>query len=261
MRELAFIEQFLKENHAYVCEKYHDRKSITVTAKEHAGDLLTEVDLTIQHRFVERVQKAYPEDRIVGEEAGFSTYPKNRNQRAWVIDPIDGTYNFMRGIFPIFGISIAFVENGRPQAGGVLLPMADELFLAERGSGSFQNGRRLQVSHVQHLNEACLEFDFSNGEDRRAFLDQGKEVLMEANMLRSRGAAVVSICQIATGDIDGYLHLCLKPWDYAASQLIVEEAGGMATRLDGGELHMFEKRLDVLFSNGAIHDELIQRMR
>ncbi len=257
MREIDFIELFLRENAAYVRNKFNDKSGLTVSTKAHAGDLLTEVDLTIQKRFVDKVTATFPDDIVVGEEGEFARYPRPGESRVWVIDPIDGTYNFVRGLYPVFGISIAFTVNGECIAGGVLLPMSDDLFLAERGSGSYHNGHRLRVSDVRQANEACIQVDFSDLEDRKALIKRALDMLRTVGQLRSIGSAVASICQVAMGEAEGYLHMSLCPWDYAASQLIVEEAGGMASRLDGSPLRLFDNRSGVLITNGAIHREML----
>ncbi len=261
MSEIGLIEGFLKDNQDYVQEKYADKGALTVTQKTSASDLLTEVDLTVQKRFVDKVESAFPGDVIVGEEGDLSRFPDDPEARAWLIDPIDGTYNFVRGLFPVFGVSIAFMSGGLIQAGGVLLPMMDELFLAERGSGAFRNGERLQVSGVQQLSEACIDVDFCEPGDRKHLFKRCNEVLLQAGQLRCRGAAVVSICQIASADIEGYVHMNLTPWDFAAAQLIVEEAQGVASRLDGSPLRPFDRVGGILLSNGAVHQELVDLLR
>ncbi|OQC05974.1 MAG: Inositol-1-monophosphatase [Candidatus Hydrogenedentes bacterium ADurb.Bin101] len=254
MLELDFIQTFLNTNRDYVLEKYRDKTNLTVTNKQaDPNNLLTEVDLTVQKRFVDAVQDAFPGDLIVGEESGLDRAPDDLNQRIWVIDPIDGTYNFMRGLNPAFAISIAFVEEGFARAAGVLLPLQGTCFLAEAGQGATCDGRRLSVSKIQHMEEACFEIDFSNTETRRMLLRRGTDILKKAGRVRSQGSAVVGICQVATGDVDAYLHMGLQPWDYAAAQLIAEEAGALATRLDGKALRVFDNRKGVLITNGAIH--------
>lgn len=260
MQEIEFIKAFLRENAAYVCDKFNDKSSLTVSAKAHAGDLLTEVDLTIQKRFVEKVAEVFPDDIVVGEEGEFARYPRPGESRAWVIDPIDGTYNFVRGLYPVFGISIALAVNGENAAAGVLLPMTDDLFLAERGAGSFLNGRRLRVSDVRQASDACVQIDFSDTNDRKALIRSGLDVVRTVAQLRSIGSAVASICQVAMGEAEAFLHMSLCPWDYAASQLIAEEAGGMASRLDGSPLRLFDNRSGVLITNGAIHQEMLSML-
>ncbi len=261
MPELAFITKFLKANRKYVLEKYRNKSEITIAAKEDPSDLLTEVDLTVQKRFLDAVRESYPDDLVIGEESGLDVLPKTIPKRAWVIDPIDGTYNFVRGINPAFGISIAFVRDGAAQAAGVALPFSGHMFTATLGGGAYCDGQRLIVSTVQHINEACIEIDFSTMEDRRRLVRRGVEVLRKAGQIRCQGSAVVGICQVATGDVDGYLHMSLYPWDYAAAQLIAEEAGAMATRLKGEPLGVFDGKQGVLISNGAIHNAMLELIR
>ena len=257
MREIDFIEQFLRRNMEYVVEKYRDKSLLTVTTKGEPADLLTEVDLTIQKRFIDALQEVYPRDEVVAEEGDFGKLPENKNVRVWVIDPIDGTYNFVRGMNPLFGISIAFVEEGLARCAGVAFPLSGKVFLAEQGSGSFCDGKRLRVSDIQHLGECCVEIDFSIMEDRRLFMNRATDIMRHAGQIRCQGAAVGGICQVATGDVDGYIHMTLHPWDYAAAQLIAEEAGGMATRLDGSPLRVFDGKHGVIISNGAVHQAML----
>jgi myo-inositol-1(or 4)-monophosphatase len=256
-RDLEFIQDFLRRNWDYVLEKYRDKSRLTVTSKADPADLLTEVDLTIQKRFIDAVAEIFPTDLVVGEEGDLGKIPANPRGRVWVIDPIDGTYNFVRGMNPMFGISIALVVDGLARVAGVGFPMGGQVFLAEQGEGSFCNGRPLRVSDVQHLAEACVEIDFNGPDDRKAFLSRATGVIRHAGQIRCQGAAVGGICQIATGDVDGYLHMALYPWDYAAAQLIAEEAGAVATRLDGSPLRVFDGREGVLISNGAVHEALL----
>jgi myo-inositol-1(or 4)-monophosphatase len=260
MKEIHLIEEFLTANLGYVREKYSDKASLTVSAKTSANDLLTEVDLTVQKRFVDLVSDAFPGDLVVGEEGGYSRYPEDRNARCWVIDPIDGTNNFVRGLFPIFAISIAFTVRGEVSAAGVILPATGDLFLAESGSGSFRNGQRLHVSEVQAVNEACVHVDFCTPANRDELLARTGEVLRNAGQIRCHGSAVASICQIATGDVDGYVHLGLDPWDFAAAKLIVEEAAGRTSRLDGRLLRVFAPKSGLVITNGAIHSEVVRML-
>lgn len=254
MQELDFIQDFLERNCGYVLDKYRDKHLVTVTSKKaDPNDLLTEVDLTIQKRFVDAVSAVFPDDLVIGEESGLDKVPADANRRVWIIDPIDGTYNYVRGINPGFAISVAFAEKGTARAAGVALPLNQALFLAEAGKGASCNGRRLMVSKVQHMNEACFEIDFSSMDDRRDFVRRALDILKKSGQVRCQGSAVLGICQVATGDVDGYLHMTLHPWDYAAAQLIAEESGALATRLDGKPLLLFDGQQGVLITNGALH--------
>lgn len=254
MLELDFIKNFLESNRGYVIDKYREKGLLTVTSKKaDPNNLLTEVDLTIQKRFVDAVRSAFPEDSFVGEESGMNSIPEDQDRRAWVIDPIDGTYNFMRGLNPSFAISIAFVEGGAARCGAVTLPLSGTSLYAEAGAGAYCDGRRLAVSKVQHLEEACVEIDFSGMDDRKTLIRRALDIMKKSGRVRCHGSAAVGICQVATGDADAYLHMSLHPWDFAAAQLIAEEAGGFATRLNGKPLRVFDGKQGVLVTNGAIH--------
>lgn len=257
MKEIEFIEHFLRQNLPYVREKYAARAAITVTSKSDANDLLTEVDLTLQKRAVEQIREFFPGDSIVAEEGEFCQYSTRLQGRCWVMDPIDGTNNFVRGLFPIFAVSLALAMRNVPVAAGVLLPGTGDVFLAERGEGAFRNGSRLSVSGVNQAAHARMDIDFATREDRFELLRRGSAVMTGIGQIRCHGSAVASITQIATADIEAYLHMNLSPWDYAAAQLLVEEAGGSSTRLDGSTLYLFDEKRGVLLSNGAVHDEIL----
>jgi myo-inositol-1(or 4)-monophosphatase len=258
MTELDFIEHFLRENAAYVRERYARRGEVTVTAKAHAGDLLTEVDLTVQKRAAEQVAAMFPGDHFVGEEEGAEQVPAGHAGRCWLIDPVDGTYNFVRGLFPVFAVSIAFVTEGLARAAGVLVPELDMLFLAERGAGATRNGRRLRVSGERRLEASGLILDVPGPAHRGLMLERGARVVNGVGQVRAYGSSVVAICSVATGDADAYLNFHINAWDFAAAQLILEEAGGRASRLDGKPLFPLDPVNGTLFSNGAVHEGLLE---
>ncbi len=257
MNETAFIERVLKATAILVREKYAARENIKVTSKSEANDLLTEVDLAVQEYAVEQIAQHFPEDCIAAEEGDFAHLPADQNCRCWVIDPIDGTQNFVRGLFPAFGISISLAVGGVPVAGGVALPISSDVFLAERGAGAFRNGRPLKVTDVPEVGLARIEVDFSGRSEREETLRRASKVLTTAGQIRCNCSTVVALCSIASGDMEGFIHVALNPWDYAAGQVIVEEAGGVATRLDGSPLRLFDGRRGVLVTNGHIHQEVM----
>lgn len=275
MNETTFIEQVLKVTSILVKEKYAARENIKVTSKSEANDLLTEVDLAVQEYAVGQIAQLFPEDRIAAEEGYFANIPArisvhnmgarisvhnaggDQDCRCWVIDPIDGTQNFVRGLFPTFGISIALAVGGVPVVGGVALPISREIFLAERGAGAFRNGRPLKVTDVPEVGLSRIEVDFSGRREREETLRRASKVLTTAGQIRCNCATVVALCSIASGDMEGFIHVALNPWDYAAGQVIVEEAGGIATRLDGSPLRLFDGGRGILMTNGHIHQEVI----
>ena len=258
MQELRFIEEFFNDNRAYVREKYASKQELIVTSKLDANDLLTEVDLTIQKRIVDEIRSRFPGDAVLAEEGDLSVAPKRAPERCWVIDPIDGTANFVRGMFPIFAISVAFTQHGIATAVGVLFPETGVMLLAQRGAGATLNGRKIRVSQVADPAAARLDVDFGILSDRRPSFERFTHLMCNTGQLRCHGSAVASLCQVATGDIDAYVHVTLHPWDYAAVQLLVEEAGGMATRLDGSPLRVFDGLKGVMITNGALHAPMMR---
>jgi len=258
MGELGFIRSVLDDMAIFVRSKYAMRDGLRIETKREANDLLTEVDLAVQEEIVARIRKAYPDDAIFAEEAGMSGPPTNRDARTWLIDPIDGTQNFVRGLFPAFGISLAFAVGGRPVAGGVAVPGKGELYLAEQGGGAFRNGERIRVSELDAIGSARAEVDFSGPWDREEILERFGRLMVEIGQVRCHCAAVIGLCSIATGDMDAYVHVALNAYDYAAAMLIVEEAGGKVTRLNGDPIHLFDDGRGVLGSNSVLHANLIE---
>jgi myo-inositol-1(or 4)-monophosphatase len=258
MTEREFIETMLTEAAAQVRDLYRRRHDLSIQHKQGPMDFVTAGDLQIQQYIHHAIAKMYPGDRLVAEEQGLDVAPDDRDQRCWVLDPIDGTHNFVVGLMPTFGVSLALVERGRPITGGVALPMLDQLLIAERGAGAWRDGQRLHVANHQVLEEAKIEIDFSRLANRQFVLTRGRAIIETAGQIRSQGSAVVGLCAVATGDGDGYVHPSLKPWDYAASLLIITEAGGTVSRLDGAEVHIFDGKDGILAANPALHARMLE---
>lgn len=255
MTEIELIERLLDDLCPFVAERRSNPAVLEVSTKSNPADFVTEVDTAVQARIVAAIGDAFPDDRVVGEESGMNGFPADPEARCWVIDPIDGTTNFMRGFFPAFGISIAFAQAGRVRAGGVGMPVTGGRFLAQRGQGAFRNGTALRVSAITELDAARVELDFSAPRDRAKTLKRFAEIITTSGQLLCHGAAVIGLCSIAAGNMDAYFHAALHPWDYAAGMLIVEEAGGKVTRLDGSTVHLFDGTEGLLGTNGHLHDE------
>jgi len=266
VQEIDFITRMFQDLTGFVCRKRASRGEVGITSKSEANDLLTEVDLAVQDRLVEAIGKEFPGDAIVAEERGLAQIPDDPNGRCWVIDPIDGTQNFVRGIFPVFGISVAFAVGGKPVAGGVAIPgislpgvsvsQTAGIFLAEKGAGAYLDDSPIRVSRVDSVSLARVEVDFSGRRQRAETLARFPEILRLCGQVRCNCATVVALCSVAAGEMEAFLHVSLNPWDFAAGQIIVEEAGGRASRLDGSPLMLFDNRHGVLISNGRVHDEL-----
>lgn len=260
MSEYDFISTLLNDLSPILAEYYRNKSSLNVSHKIDANDLLTEADEAIQQQIMDRIHAIYPDDYILAEELGMNTVPENRDTRCWIIDPIDGTQNFVRGLFPVFGISVAFAENQIVQAGGVDMSLLGKRFLARRDHGAMCNNSPIRCSPVETLSMARVEIDFGHPSTRQPALDGFRDIMLQAGQVRCHCAAVVGLCSVAAGEMDAYFHTFLNPWDFAASQLIIEEAGGKFTRLDGSKIELFDPGEGLMATNGTIHDECIRAL-
>lgn len=262
MNELRFIAEVLAETAPWVRARYADRAELAVSTKSGVMDLVTAVDTEVQERIIARIRGAYNSDAIVAEEAGMDQAPASGTERCWYIDPIDGTQNFVRALFPAFGVSIAFGDAERSTAAGVALPLLDTVFLAERGAGATRDGRRIQVSDIGVLESAKVEVDFGAPHVRVQTLHEYADVLARSGQVRSYCSAVVGLCSVAAGESDAFCHSGLSPWDYAAAGLIVEEAGGTTTRPDGAPIRLSdEMNRGIVATNGRLHAACLDAVR
>ena len=260
MDEVDFIRRALDDATELIETKYADRTELSHREKE-TSDRLTEADVEIQRLLVQHIGIHYPTDAIVGEESGFDKGIKKGPERCWIIDPIDGTYNFTRDLFPVFGISIACAERGLPIAAGIALPGLQQLYLARRGTGATCNGRPLQVSDERELMHALVSIDFSKPSNRHRVMKPNSALARVAGQVRAPGCAVVGLCAVASGRAEAHFDAGLEPWDIAAAALMVEESGGRVSRPDGRPLNLLDGEQGLLASNGHVHDQLLDRIR
>jgi len=256
--EIALIQNQLSITSKFIRKRYADRDAVAVSSKTDANDLLTEVDAAVQAMIIEAIHARFPDDAIVGEESGYDRMPADPRRRCWVIDPIDGTQNFVRGMLPVFGTSIGFMEEGELRAGGIGLPIPGDVFLAARGKGATRNGVPIRVKGNDSLANARLELDVSHQGHRPEVVRRFGGSICDFGQVRVAGAATIGLAAVACGEADAYLHVGLKLWDLAAGVLLVEEAGGMVTRLDGSAIDLTQLTTDLAVSNGAIHAEMLR---
>jgi myo-inositol-1(or 4)-monophosphatase len=220
-------------------------------------NLVTEMDARAEALILGRLRDAFPDDAILAEEMGATP---GRSGRRWIVDPLDGTTNYAHGL-PLFAVSIALEVAGRVELGVVHDPVHGELYAAERGAGAFANDRKLAVSRTATLDEAVLAtgFPYNIRETDDNNLREYAAFSLRARGVRRLGSAVLYLAWLAAGRFDGYWELRTGPWDIAAGGLLVEEAGGRVTAIDGAPLDI--DRPTVLVSNGLIHDEMLQVLR
>ncbi len=199
------------------------------------SDYVSEVDRMAEQTIVETLTEAYPDHAILAEEGG----AKGQSDYVWIIDPLDGTTNFLHG-FPQFAVSIGLQVKGVLSLAVVYDPTRNELFTATRGRGAHLNDRRLRVSKQTRLQESLIGTgfpyrDFTYLDD---YLKMFRELLPKTAGLRRPGCASLDLAYVAAGRYDGFWEAGLKPWDIAAGVLLIQEAGGLVTDFDGGENYM-----------------------
>lgn len=223
-------------------------------------DVVTRADIASEKLIVEGIRKAFPTHSIRTEEAGVIEGADPRYR--WIIDPVDGTVNFSRGI-PLWGISIALHFEGRPLVAAINLPKLGELFTAARGLGAFMNGKAIHVSaESDSIHAIVSNGDFNVGDAEKINEQNSRNFAREAvafERVKCLGSAVIEGCFTACGRIDCFVMTMSYPWDIAAIALMVEEAGGKATRIDGAPLQFVDAE-QAIFSNGVLHDTLIRTL-
>ncbi len=218
-------------------------------------DIVTDADVAAQEAIVTVLRQHFPEHGLLSEE-GLSA--NQGCEWLWVIDPLDGTVNYSRRL-PCFAVSVALVVQGEPMVGVVFDPVREQLFAAGRGAGATLNGELLHVSARHTLEAAVIGFDWARDPLRRSHLLAClNRVAPACGTMRAVGSAVLALCYVATGALDGYFHLAIQPWDGAAASLIVREAGGLLTDLSGAEWRYTTPAC--VASNGLIHAAILERL-
>jgi myo-inositol-1(or 4)-monophosphatase len=196
-------------------------------------DFVTEVDRAAEAAIIDTIHEAYPAHSILAEESG-SSGSTAEGEFQWIIDPLDGTTNFIHG-FPQYAVSIGIAQNGVVQHGVIYDPNRNELFTASRGKGAFLNDKRIRVAKRTRLGEALIGtgFPFRNFKHVDAYLGVFRELAEKTAGLRRPGAASLDLAYVASGRTDGFFEIGLSPWDIAAGALLVQEAGGLVSDFGG----------------------------
>lgn len=224
-----------KEAGEYIKEQLENISRLDVEEKG-LNDFVSHVDIQAEKMIISAIRKYYPDHNITAEESGKHTTP---SKFEWIIDPLDGTTNYLHKI-PHFAVSIAVKENGKLMHGVVYDPIKDELFSASRGDGAKLNNFKIRVSDQQRLKNAVLAtgFPYTDFSYIDAYMDSLKSFMLKTSGIRRAGSAALDLAYVACGRVDGYWELNLKTWDIAAGALIVAEAGGLATDFAGGENYL-----------------------
>ncbi len=232
-----------------------DLLSITVKSR---NDFVSDVDRQAEREIVNILQKAYPGHAVLGEEHG--AQGPSDSEYVWVIDPLDGTTNFLHG-FPQFAVSIALFHRGKVERGVVYDPVKQELFTAARGAGATLNNRRLRVTKQKGLQGALLGtgIPFKDQSYIDEYLAMMKSLLKDAAGIRRAGSAALDLAYVAAGRFDGFWEIGLQQWDMAAGVLLVLEAGGLVSDLEGGD--KFFETGSIVTANPKLHQPMLELIR
>jgi myo-inositol-1(or 4)-monophosphatase len=220
------------------------------------NDFVSEVDQAAEQAIIEILLQAYPGHGILAEESGRTHGAKN-SEYIWIIDPLDGTTNFLHG-FPVYAVSIALVHRGIVQQGVVYDPTRNDLFYASKGRGAFLNDRRLRVSKRTRIADALIGtgFPFRRGDNFKRYVKMFEEVMQQCAGLRRPGAAALDLCYVAAGYYDGFFETGLNPWDIAAGSLMITEAGGLIGNFTGEADYLYQR--EVAAGNPKIYGQLVK---
>ena len=250
LNELKFAKEIAKKTGTIQLKRINENHQIEYKG---AIDIVTEVDKECETFICDSINKNFSSDDILAEEGG------NKNtgsKRKWIIDPLDGTVNYAHR-FPFFAVSIALEVDDEVVVGAVYDPIRNELFSATKGLGATLNDKTINTSTTKSLNKALLATGFAyNVQDKGVpdNLNNFSKFIKKARAVRRPGSAALDLAYIACGRLDGFWELFLKPWDIAAAQLIIIEAGGKVSDFSGKSLNIYGT--EILVSNGRVHDEM-----
>ena len=219
------------------------------------NDFVTEVDHASERVIIDTLLEAYPGHGILAEESGRARGAKD-SEHVWIIDPLDGTTNFIHGL-PTYAVSIALAVRGQVQQAVVYDPARNDLFYASKGRGAYLNDRRLRVSRRTRLAESLVGtgFPFRKGDNFKHYLKIFETVMQSCAGLRRPGAAALDLCYVAAGWYDGFFETGLQPWDVAAGSLMVSEAGGLIGNFTGDADFLYQR--EVVAGNPKVYGQLV----
>lgn len=234
---------------------FENREDLSIDVKG-ANDFVTKIDQEAESAIISKIQQSYPDHSFLCEESGEIV---NSPDYQWIIDPLDGTTNFIQGI-PHFAVSIALKIKGKLEIAVVFDPIRGDLFTATKGQGAQLNGFRIRCGKRKDLNETIIAtaFPFRDKARMPAYMSKFTPILLQAGDIRRSGSAALDLAYTASGKYDGYFEANLKPWDIAAGILLVKESGGMVTDFTGGE-QAYEKG-DVVSGNPKVVMHLVKHL-
>ena len=251
------IVEIVKEASVILKEGYFKNKDVNFKGKK---DLVTKYDVAVENFLKEKLSLEFNQFNIIAEESDNSNIEFNNSI---IIDPIDGTTNFVNQV-PHTCISLGVYKDKKPFIGVVYNPVLDELYTAQVGHGAYLNGEKLEVSKENDFQKALLStgFPYTSGtceDDLNDVIKKIKDILPKCQDIRRLGSAAIDLCYVAKGTYEGYYEMNLKAWDVSAGLIILQEAGGKVTNIDGNEYTLFEDKY-IVASNSYIHEDLIKNL-
>jgi myo-inositol-1(or 4)-monophosphatase len=222
------------------------------------NDFVTEVDQAAEAAIIDTVLTAYPGHGILAEESG-REHGARDSDYVWIIDPLDGTTNFIHG-FPVYAVSIALAYRGQVQQAVVYDPTRNDLFYASKGRGAYLNDKRLRVSRRTRMSDALIGtgFPFRKGDNLKRYMQMFESVSTQCAGLRRPGAAALDLCYVAAGHLDAFFETGLSPWDIAAGSLMITEAGGLIGNFTGEADYLYQR--EVVAGSPRIYGQLVQTL-
>ncbi len=240
-----------------IAKNYETPDAVEASQKGN-NDFVTNVDRDAEYLIIDVIRKAYPQHTIISEERG--ELPGTDTDIQWVIDPLDGTTNFIKR-FPHFSVSIAVRIKGRTEIAVVYDPMRNELFTSTRGQGAQLNGYRLRGSNARDLDGTILAtgFPFKLKQHAPSYINLVGKLFTQCADFRRTGSAALDLAYVAAGRVDGFFEIGLKPWDFAAGELLVREAGGIVSDFTGGHNHYLSG--NIVAGNPRVVKSILSVMR
>ncbi|WP_017753574.1 inositol monophosphatase family protein [Calidifontibacillus oryziterrae] len=230
--------------------------TLEINFKENPSDLVTDMDKQIEKFFIKKINETFPKHRILGEE-GFGDDVKSLEGTVWIIDPIDGTMNFVH-MKRHFAISVGIYHNGSGVVGLIYDVVNDELFSGIKGKGAFLNEQPLKKLQAIEIKEAVIGMNAGwLLEKERIHPSILPPLIQSVRGTRSFGSAAIELAYVASGKIDGYISLRLSPWDFAAGKVIIEEVGGHVTTICGEQLVLLNKQTPLFAARPGLHSEIV----
>ncbi len=236
--------------------RYHNQVDLLTIENKSINDLVSEVDKTAEKAIIKEINKAFPKHSILAEESGKTLGDEDF---LWIIDPLDGTANFLHG-FPQYAVSIALLEKGVTTHAVIYDPFKEELFTASKGEGAYLNNERIRVSLSNGIKEALIGtgFPFRHPQHLECYLETFKAIYPHVSDIRRAGAAALDLAYVASGRLDGHWEIGLNSWDIAAGALLVKEAGGFIGDFSGRDQYM--ETGNVVAGNSDVYKQILKKI-